>query len=122
MRLVTPSDAWEADVYGHIEVRLPGVIRTLRLIPVEWRPLRYHDNPPNAPAAHRNLRLWDRYMPIDLNAPLGLGAFDQSAPGIAVDLPRAPANFKEYTDLCSDLWKCPDLLGLQPPPWARELL
>ena len=122
MRLATPTDAWEQDVYGHIEVRLPGVSRTLRLNPVEWRPLRYHDNPPNASAAHRNQRLYDRHLPFVLNAPLGLGPFDQSSAGIAVELPRAPANFQEYTDLCSDLWICPDLLGLEPPPWMRNIV
>ena len=122
LRLVTRSDAWEEDVYGHIEVRLPGDSRMLRLLPVEWRPLRYHDNPPHAPAAHRNQRLWDRYLPFDINAEFGLGAFDQSSSGIATELPRMPSSFAQYTDLCSDLWKCPDLLGLPPPPWTRALL
>jgi hypothetical protein len=122
LRIITPSDAWEEDVYGHIEVRLPGLTRALRLTPVEWKPLRYHDNPPNAPAAHRNRRLWDRYMPFEINAQFGLAAFDQSASGIATELTRQPTSFKEYTDLCSDLWNCPDLLGLSPPPWTRKLI
>jgi hypothetical protein len=122
MRLDTPSEAWESDVYGQIEVRLPGVSRTLRVDPIEWKPLHYHDNPPNAPPVHRHQRLWDRILPFEVNAQFGLGAFDQSSPGIATELPRAPANFREYTDLCSDLWKCPDLLGLDPPPWVRKLV
>jgi hypothetical protein len=122
LRIVTPTDAWEEDVYGQIEVRLPGVTRALRLHPIEWKPLRHHDNPPDAPPAHRNQRLWDRHYPFELNAPFGLGAFDQSTSGIATELPRAPSNFKEYTDLCSDLWICPDLLGLPPPRWTRTML
>ena len=30
LRFATPKHMWEEDVYGHIEVRLPGVVRTLR--------------------------------------------------------------------------------------------
>ena len=122
IRLVTPADAWEEDVYGHVEVRLPGVQRALRVSPVEWKPFRYHDNPATSPLPHRNQRLWDRWHPFDLNAPLGIGAFDQSACGIAVPLPRDPATFSEYADLCADLWRCPDMIGLNPPPWARKML
>ena len=122
VRLATPNDAWEEDVYGHIEVRLPGVSRPLRLNPIEWRPLRPHDNPPDAPPALRSQRLWDRWLPFEINAPYGAGAFDQSTSGIAVPLPREPSDFSEYTDLCADLWRCPDLLGLEPPPWAGALL
>lgn len=122
IRLATPRDVWEEDVYGHIEVRLPGVSRSLRLNPVEWRPLRHHDNPPDAPLAHRSQRLWSRWLPFEVNALYGAGAFDQSASGIATPLPREPAAFSEYADLCADLWRCPDLLGLAPPPWARTLL
>jgi hypothetical protein len=122
MRIETPVDAWEEDVYGHIEVRPSGMKRALRVIPVEWKPRRYHDNPPNAPAAHRNQRLWDRYMPFELNAESGLGAFDQSTSGIAIELPQQPTNFSGYTDLCSRLWNCPDILGLDPPPWTRKML
>lgn len=122
IRLATPVDAWEEDVYGHVEVRLPGVQRALRVSPVEWKPFRYHDNPATSPPPHRNQRLWDRWHPFDLNAPLGIGVFDQSACGIAVPLPRDPATFLEYADLCADLWRCPDMIGLTPPPWARTML
>jgi hypothetical protein len=122
LRLETPLDVWEEDVYGHIEVRALGMTRALRVLPVEWKPFRWHDNPPSAPPAHRNQRLWDRYMPFEINAQHGLGAFDQSTSGIAIELPRQVANFNEYTDLCSSLWNCPDLLGLAAPPWSREIL
>ena len=111
IRLATPSDAWEEDVYGHIEVRLPGASRTLRLNPIEWRPLRPHDNPPSAPPAHRNQRLYDRWLPFEINENFGLAAFDQSGPGIAVPLPHVPRTFSEFTDLCSSLWLCPDMMG-----------
>lgn len=122
IRITTPADAWEEDVYGHIEVRLPGSNRALRLNPVEWRPLRYHDNPAKAPPPHRNQRLWDRWLPFDLNASYGLHAFDQSGCGIAVPLPDAIGNFSQYTDICARLWKCPDMMGLSPPPWTRTLV
>ena len=121
MRLQTPRDVWEEDVYGHIEVRFPDSKRALRLNPIEWRPLRHHDNPPTSPPAHRGQRLLDRWLPFHFNQRLGLGAFDQSVPGIAVPLPRAPNSFLEYTDLCSDLWHLPDMMGLAPPPWARRM-
>ncbi len=95
IRLRTPIDAWEENVYGQIEVRLPGMNRLLRLNPVEWRPRRYHDNPSTAPAVHRNQRLWDRYHPFDLNAAHGMQGFDQSGGGIAVPLPSVPDSFSE---------------------------
>ena len=119
---MTPGDVWEEDVYGHIEVRLPGATRTLRLNPIEWRPLRYHDNPPSAPPAHRSQRLFDRWLPFDINEKHSIAAFDQSGPGIAIPLPRVPNSFAEYADLCSDLWRCPDMMGLTPPPWSRKML
>lgn len=122
LRLKTPEDTWEDDVYGQIEVRLPAGRRSLRLNPVEWRPMRHHDNPPNAPNPHRNQRLWDRWHPFDLNEPYGLRCFDQTSSGIAVPLPREVGSFNEYTDLCSSLWHCPDLIGLTPPPWTRDLI
>jgi len=122
IRISTPSDVWEEDVYGHVEVRLPGVNRSFRINPIEWKPLRYHDNPSQASAPHRNQRLWDRWLPFDLNAPRGLHSFDQTGCGIAVPLPRALSNFSDYTDLCSTLWLCPDMMGLPAPPWARRML
>ncbi len=120
--LATPVDAWEEDVYGHIAVRLPGLSRSLRLNPVEWSPLRHHDNPLSGPAAHRGVRLFDRWHPFDINAQFGLASFDQSGPGIAVELPRVPNRFSEFSDLCSNLWRCPDMMGLPPPPWSRRLV
>ena len=122
IRLATPYDAWERDLYGHVEVRIPGVSRTLRLNPIEWRPLRHHDNPASAPEAHRLIRLWDRWLPFDQNKKMGLGAFDQSAPGVAVPLPRDLTSFTDYADLCAELWRCPDMMGIQPPPWSGILV
>jgi len=118
---MTPQDTWDEEVYGQIEVRMPGISH-LRLNPVEWRPLRYHDNPPDAPAAHQFVRLWDRWHPFDLNRPLGIRAFQQTRSGVAIPLLRAVTTFSEYTHLCADIWRCPDLLGLRPPPWSKQLI
>lgn len=122
IRIVTPEDSWEEDVYGHLEVKLPQNRRLLRVNPVEWRPLRHHDNPPNAPDAHRNQRVYDRWHPFDINAAYGLRSFDQSGPGIAVPLPRTVDNFTNYMELCADIWRCPDMYELEPPPWTKELI
>ena len=122
LRLRTPIAAWDEDVYGQIEVRLPGMNRPLRLNPIEWRPRRYHDNPASSPPAHRNQRLWDRWHPFDLNALHGMQGFDQSGGGIAVPLPHIPASFSEYANLCASLWVCSDMYDLPPPPWTDEML
>jgi len=120
LRMRTPVDAWEEDVYGHIEVKLPGATRLLRLLPIEWRPAHYHDNPPNSPDVHRNQRLWDRWHPFDLNAEYGFQSFDQSGAGIAV--PFQANSFTEYTDFCATVWRCSDLYDLPAPPWTRTLI
>lgn len=122
IRLKTPIDAWEGDVYGHIEVQAPGLKGTMRLCAIEWRPLHDHDNPPNAPPAHRYAKLQDRWYPYDLNKELSIDVFLQRTAGIAAPLPRNVNNFQEYCDLCSNLWRCPDMMGVKPPPWSRTLL
>jgi len=39
VRIVTPADMWERDVYGHIEINSVETLgKTARIIPVEWRP------------------------------------------------------------------------------------
>lgn len=121
IRILTPAKVWEEDVYGQLEMRLPGVRRSLRLNAVEWRPLRPHGNPADGPAAHRRETLFDRWYPFEINAQHGMQAFDQNGAGIAVPLPREPTNFSEYANLCADLWVCPDMYDLPPPPWARTM-
>ena len=122
LRLRTPVNSWEEDVYGQLEVKLPGMNRALRLNPVEWRPKRYHDNPSSGPQAHRNERLWDRWHPFELNVMHGMQGFDQSGGGIAVPLPSVPGSFSEYADLCASLWICNDMYEVPPPPWTRDML
>ena len=123
LRLATPADAWEEDVYGHIEVRLPGFNSHAPSDPVEWlSPYRYRDNPPSAPPAHRSQRLWDRWLPLEINAQFSLAAFDQSANAIAVPLPRALANFSEYVLICAPIFGSLILLGLAPPPWSKRII
>lgn len=122
LRLVTPANVWEEDVYGQLEVRGLNLPKHLRLLPIEWRPLRHHDNPPDAPEPHDSLRLFDRYMPFHLNMDRGIGVFTQTRTAVMVDLPRAVSDFPSYCDLCSDIWRCPDMIGLKPPPWSRTLV
>lgn len=122
VRLKTPVDAWEDDVYGHVEVRVIGIPRAFRLDPVEWRPLAPHTNSPNAPGELASLTLFDRHHPCDLNLPFGLPVFQQIAPGVAAPLPRDIPTFQEYVNLCAEVWRCPDMRTIQPPEWAETLL
>jgi hypothetical protein len=122
VRIVTPVDAWEEDVYGHIEVRLSSFSYAFRVDALEWRPLRPHDNPAGAPFPHGGQRLFDRHHPFDLNRPLGLRVFRQGCTGIAVPLPATIGSFTDYADMCSNVWKCPDMMGLTPPEWSRPML
>jgi hypothetical protein len=118
----TPREAWEEDVYGHIQVRRPNTPHHLRLLPVEWRPLGIHYNPGDAPPELRFLGLADRHHPFDLNQPLGISVFSQSRAGIARELPRAIASFEAYLDLCAELWNCPDVRSIERPPWSPKLV
>lgn len=120
VHLKTPQPAWESDLYGQIGVAYPRVKGLLRLAPVEWRPLRVHSNPAAAPPHLRLLTLSDRWHPPAENFALGPPAFLQHIPGIAAPLPRAIATFEEYLSLCADLWNCPDMASVPPPPWTQE--
>lgn len=120
--LSTPKGAWEEDLYGQITVRHPAKSLNLRVCPVEWRPLKTHDNSGDAPKDLRFQTLSDRFHPFDLNKALSLEVFAQRARGIAAPLPRAIASFSDYIDLCADLWNCPNMRSVPPPPWAKVLL
>lgn len=121
VRLSTPQPAWESDLYGQIGVAIPQARGLLRLAPVEWRPLRAHTNPARAPAHLRLLTLVDRWHPPEHNYALGVPAFLQHLPGVAAPLPRVIATFEDYLGLCAELWNCPDMAGIPPPPWTQEL-
>lgn len=121
MRLVTPTNGWEKEVYGQIEIALPGTRSSLRLGPIEWGPKRQHRNPANAPAPHSLKTVGDRWHPFDLNQPLGIRVFQQFDSGVAVPLPRAISSFSDYIVLCAELWNCPDATRIPPPPWSRTL-
>lgn len=120
VRLKTPQPSWEADVYGHIEVTVSRHHGFLRLAPIEWRPQRAHTNSASAPAEYRLLSFLDRWHPPELNYERGIAAFAQDVPGVAAPLPRAIATFEEYLGLCADLWNCPDMARVPPPPWTQE--
>lgn len=120
--LTTPENAWESDVYGHVDVRFPQITGHLRIAPLEWRPLRLHVNPPDSPETHRFHRLTDRWHPYGLNRPRGIPCLRQSTAGVAVEPPRAISNFEEYCEVAADIWHCPDMYGLPRPEWTETLL
>lgn len=119
LHINTPEDEWDSDVYGHITVTTRASM-TMRLNPIEWRPLREHRNRPDAPADHRLKTLTDRFHPFALNRRYGLEVFRQRSQGVAVELPRAITRFEDYLKLCAEIWKCPDVEDIPPPPWSRR--
>lgn len=121
IRLKTPTDVWEEDVYGHVEVRIPGVPRACRIDPIEWRPLGPHTNPPDAPEGLGLMTLFDRHHPSHLNRPLGVAVLHQTATGIAAPLPRDITTFAEYVHLCAEVWNCPDMRSIEAPEWKPTL-
>jgi hypothetical protein len=123
VRLMTPADVWEKDVYGHIEVRPPvHPQRMLRINPVEWRPRRSHRNPNWGPEEHRLETYRDRWHPYNENRMGGIEVFLQSKTGLALPLPAPIASFSQYLHVCSKIWKCPNLKDVPPPPWSPSLL
>jgi hypothetical protein len=122
VRLKTPTQVWEEDVYGHVEVRVIGIPRAFRLDPIEWRPLAPHTNPPDAPDDLGSMVLFDRHHPAALNLLLGMSVLQQTAPGVAVPLPRDITTFREYVNLCAEAWNFPDMRTIEPPEWKPTLL
>lgn len=122
IHLATPQAAWDAEIYGQIEVPRPGSRSSWRIDPIEWNPGSEHSNPPYAPADLRFITLRDRYHPFSLNRRFGLAVFEQSKPGVAVEFPRAITTFTEYCDLCAEIWNCADMRDVPPPIWSKTLL
>jgi len=120
--LSTPQGAWERDLYGHIKVEIPGRKKTFRLSPIEWRPLKPHRNPGDAPDELRFLELFDRWHPFEANRNRPLATFSQDAQGVAAPLPRGIDSFSDYVHLCGEVWNCPAMGTVRPPPWSRVLL
>lgn len=120
--IATPAHAWESDVYGHIEVKFQQFQRSLRVHPLEWRPIRPHTNPPDCPEPHASHRLKDRWHPYDLNRDRGVACLSQGKPGVAVELPRAISNFEEYLEMAANVWRCPDLYDVPRPEWTKTLI
>lgn len=118
----TPVDAWEADVYGQLNVKMASLPRALRLNPVEWRPRRAHTNSPNAPEGLALETLLDRWHPYNINRDQDVAVFMQAAVGIAEPLPAGINSFSDYLKFCAIVWKCPDIERVPPPPWSRSLL
>lgn len=120
--LSTPIDVWEKDVYGQISVLLPTYKRTVRLNPVEWRPIRPHSNPFDAPEGHALRTYLDRWHPYELNRDKDISVFLQSAVGVAVPLPDGIDSFSDYLHFCARVWRCPDIQKVPPPPWSPSLV
>jgi hypothetical protein len=121
-RLTTPTEAWEADIYGQLEIRMAFLPRAVRLNPVEWRPKRSHTNPPTAPDGLALETFFDRWHPYKLNRDQDVNVFLQGAVGVADALPDGIVSFSDYLKFCANVWKCPDIERVPPPPWSRSLL
>jgi hypothetical protein len=121
LHIHTPEEQWDSDVYGQITVTTRASV-TLRLNPIEWRPIREHRNRADAPANHRFKTLSDRIHPFALNRRYGVGVFRQWDQGVAVEFPRAITRFEDYLKLCAEIWNCPDVEDIPPPPWSRRFV
>lgn len=123
VRFATPADAWETDVYGHIEVAVPSLgPRRLRINPAEWKPKSVHRNPVWAPEPHRLATYSDRWHPFEWNRSQGLIVFTQGGGGAASPLPPEVTTFSSYLHFCAYIWKCADIERVPPPPWSRRLV
>ncbi|MEA3533684.1 hypothetical protein [Rhizobium sp. CC-YZS058] len=123
VRLITPADVWERDVYGHIEVRSAATFgRAIRINPVEWRPRRPHHNPRYADEEHSLATYLDRWHPYAVNRRQAVAVFLQHQPGIAFPLPETITSFEAYLLFCSQVWKCSDIKDVPPPPWSPQLV
>lgn len=121
--LSTPVGVWENDLYGQITVRSADTLnKAARLNPIEWRPRRRHTNPPAQAEEHSLQTLDDRWHPYDINRPLGPDVFLQKCPGIAVPLPASVIDFVTYLDFCGQVWKCPSIKEVPPPPWSPQMI
>ncbi len=74
----------------------------------------------DAPVEHRSMTLTDRIHPFALNRRYGIGVFKQTEPGVAIEFPRAITRFEDYLKLCAEIWKCPDVEDIPPPPWSKR--
>lgn len=123
VRLKTPAAVWDRDVYGHIEVRSAATLnRSARLNPVEWRPRSQHRNPPLEDPDHSLATYLDRWHPYSMNRDRHVDVFFQSRVGVALPLPDNVTTFAEYLDFCGQVWKCPSIREVPPPPWSPQLV
>lgn len=123
IRFSTPVNGWEKDVYGQVEVRPPfHQQRTFRINPAEWRPRRPHRNPTWGPDEHQLATYLDRWHPYSKNRLAGIDVFLQAKPGLALPLPQGIDTFSLYLHFCGEIWKCPTIEEVPPPPWSPSLL
>jgi len=125
VRIATPVDVWEHDIYGHIEINSVETLRkTARIIPVEWRPRGLHGNPPCGNQEYSQVLLKDRWHPYDKNRRLQNPNvfFQNNVTGIAVPLPLEITTFLDYLKFCGQVWKCPSIEEVPTPPWSPRLI
>lgn len=123
VRLNTPLSAWERNVYGQLEVTSAATTnKTVRLNPVEWRPLKPHFNPKLEDEEHSLATYLDRWHPYPLNRGRDVAVFSQYRPGVALPLPPNVTTFTEYLNFCGQVWKCPSIEDVPPPPWSPQLV
>ncbi|MBX4911218.1 MULTISPECIES: hypothetical protein [Rhizobium] len=123
VRLTTPASVWESNVYGQIEIRSAATgNRTVRLNPVEWKPLKPHHNPRIDNEEHSLATYYDRWHPYPMNRGLDVDIFFQKKIGIALPLPQNVTTFAEYLYFCGQVWKCPSMKDVPPPPWSPQLV
>lgn len=123
VRLSTPLSVWEKDVYGQIEIRSAHTLnKVARLNPVEWRPIKPHRNPKIDDDEHSLATYLDRWHPYSLNKALDPDVFFQKKTGVALPLPQNVTTFAEYLNFCGQVWKCPSIQDIPPPPWSPQLV
>jgi len=125
VRITTPADVWEHDVYGQIEINsIETLRRTARILPVEWRSIKDHRNPPIPDSEHSRETYRDRWHPYDKNRDLQNPAifFQDNVTGIAFPLPLGITTFLDYLNFCSRVWKCPSIEEIPTPPWSPKLI
>lgn len=122
-RFKTPAAVWNRDVYGHLEVRSAATLnRSARLNPVEWLPRGPHRNPPLGDSEHSLETYIDRWHPYAMNRDRHVDVFFQGRTGVALPLPANVTTFLEYLDFCGQVWKCPSIKDVPPPPWSPQLV
>jgi hypothetical protein len=115
------ADLPEGDVDAQLELWCPEIEGFLHFERLEWRPIRPHTNPQNAPAGLRGRCLADRHYPFSLNRRLGIQALLQTVTLIGRPLPNDLGTYQKFTEFLGTVWMI-DTSSLPTPPWQGTLL